>query len=103
MKFLRPKPTVDPVWTEALRSGDDHAMEATLLQLAPQPCRSLEDVALLLADSEQVRTLRYWQRSRWGRGGASQALDEMRRVFAKGPQWRNADAVPSKLPPLYPE
>ena len=96
-------------WVQALAEGDAGRIEAALIALLPGEAKAianptgLETVMAWPADAEQVKTLDYWQRARWGRGGESQALQELRRVFAHGPQWRSNESRRSGLPPLYPD
>lgn len=87
----------------ALLNADASGFERALLDAAPQAAVTLDDVVKQLADDEQVKVLRYWQRSRWVPTGQSDAVNEMRRVFGTGPRWRQEEErKPSKLPPLYP-
>lgn len=96
-------------WTKVLAEGDAAHIESALIAQLPAVATerganvTLETVMAWLQDAEQAKTLDYWQRARWGRGGESQALQELRRVFAKGPQWRSKTTRNTGLPPLYPE
>lgn len=97
----RPKPPAG--FTDALSGGDPAAIEQALIAASPEPVDTLDGVLTQLADAEQVRTLEYWQKSRWGRSADTQALSEMQRVFAKGPRWRDVPRRKDRLPPLYPD
>lgn len=103
MSWLKGRAGKDSPLQQALAKGEPQGIEAALLASAPARCETLEQMAALIDDAEQVKTLRYWQRARWGHGGQTQALSEMRRVFKMGPKWRRGPERPSKLPPLYPE
>lgn len=91
-------------WRALLESADGNAIEAALMQRAPRKATSLDEVISQLADPEQAKVLAYWQRSRWAPTSQSASLQELRRAFRDGPQWREAETGrQSKLPPLYPQ
>ena len=87
----------------ALVGGNPADIDAALLAAAPRSVSTLDAMVELLDDEQQKEGVRYWLRSRWGRGGESRALEELRRVFARPPQWRQTAVTRDKLPPLYPD
>lgn len=72
--------------------------------MASPPARDLDDLMSRLASAEQRTALDALRRARWADGDVAAARAIMRRAFAEGPRWREAENVHQEpLPPLYPQ
>jgi len=67
--------------------------------------RELDEVIARLASARQREAVLAMQRTRWGgEGDVGHARQLLREAFRSGPEWRlAAPALPTELPPLYPE
>ena len=99
-----PAQTAVPALEAALKSGDLAAIAQALSAEAGVQGEQLDAVHARLDDAGQQEAVRLLQAARWAGGDADAARAALRRAFAKGARWRQAEhQVRAELPPLYPE